>query len=560
MFSNGFFNIRRGFINLLVIAFAILCLTASSINTRAADVVLVMPFENRSQMGEYNWIRESFAILLSDVMDAPGVVVLNPDERNVAFERLRLSPNDILTRAAMIRVAESAQANLALVGDFDVGGDKSNITVSVSARLIEITEGRLVGNKVFNFGGSLKDLQNIQGQLAWDILNLRNPNLPFSKDQFVKKAIAIPPKAFESYVKAIQTTDEKLREGFLRRAIQEYENNGGTGKYSQALYELGRLSYRQSEYEEAIKYLNDIGKSDPNYVESRFFLGLSYYHSAKNNDAIAVFSSLVDIMPLPEILNNAGVMQAAKGDNNEALKLFQRAVANGPNDLPFRFNYGYLLWKSKFYPEAIQHLLFVTNANQTDGEAQYLLALCLNATNQQAAAAKADELARRYLTNYAKWAVDNSKIPFLARLKDDFNRMALYRLERNKQTAQERSPAKSSVIRQNLDNAWQKVVSNKDQEAMSELSAVFSLEPSNPSAHYIRGVILYRRGEMDSAVNALQTAVFYNPRMIEGHTMLGRIYLSRGDRSMAVAYSSRALDIDPQNKDAVALKQQIEQR
>src|SRR5262249_21523385 len=28
------------------------------------DTVVIMPFENRSQMSKYNWIRESFAILL----------------------------------------------------------------------------------------------------------------------------------------------------------------------------------------------------------------------------------------------------------------------------------------------------------------------------------------------------------------------------------------------------------------------------------------------------------------------------------------------------------------
>src|SRR5262249_26274984 len=54
----------------------------------ASDTVVVMPFENRSQMSKYNWIRESFAILLGDVLDVPGISVLNIDERNLAFERM----------------------------------------------------------------------------------------------------------------------------------------------------------------------------------------------------------------------------------------------------------------------------------------------------------------------------------------------------------------------------------------------------------------------------------------------------------------------------------------
>src|SRR5262249_50891004 len=159
-------------------------------NARAAvgDTLVVMPFENRSQMGDYNWIRESFAILLAETLDVPGIAVLNTDERNLAFDKLRLSPSDLLTRAAMIRVATTAQSNLALIGEFDIGGEKENTTIAITARLIETREGRLVGNKAFNFSGPLSDLQQMQGQLAWNILYERNPSLPYSKDQLISKA------------------------------------------------------------------------------------------------------------------------------------------------------------------------------------------------------------------------------------------------------------------------------------------------------------------------------------------------------------------------------------
>src|SRR5919109_896383 len=103
----------------------------------AADTILVMPFENRSQMGEYNWIRDSFAILMSNMVDVPGIAIIGSEERNLAFDKLKLSPNDLLTRAAMIRVAEAARANLALIGEFDIGGEKENTTIAINARLIE---------------------------------------------------------------------------------------------------------------------------------------------------------------------------------------------------------------------------------------------------------------------------------------------------------------------------------------------------------------------------------------------------------------------------------------
>src|SRR5262249_15938405 len=191
-----------------------------------SDMVVVMPFENRSHLSKYNWVRESFAILLGDVLDVPGIGVLNIDERNLAFERMNLSPSDLLTRAAMIRVAGTAQANLALVGEFDIGEAKEGATIAMTARLIETREGRLVGNKVFNYSGQLSDLQQWQGQLAWNIVYERNPTLPYSKEQMVRRATKFPAMAYESFVKGIQTHDAKLRESFLRRAIQEYENSG----------------------------------------------------------------------------------------------------------------------------------------------------------------------------------------------------------------------------------------------------------------------------------------------------------------------------------------------
>jgi Flp pilus assembly protein TadD len=525
----------------------------------AADTIMVMPFENRSQMGEYNWIRESFVILMADVLDVPGIVILSADERNIAFERLRLSPNDILTRAAMIRVSESAQANVALIGEFDIGGEKNNTTIAITARLIETQEGRLVGNKVFNFSGPLSELQQMQGQLAWNILYLRNPLLPYTKDQLVRKATGIPPRAYESLVKAVQTQDPKLREGFLRRAIQEFESEGGGGRYAQAIYELGLLNFRQSDFAEAVKLFKELTREDPFYAESLFYLGLSAHRAGDNNESAIAFGKLSEIMPMLEVFNNAGAVMLARGDNTNALQLLRRAVANSPNDPLYRFNYGYALWRNQNFEEAAQHLRETVKANPRDGEALFLLAKCLAASGKQAEAAQVDNEAKRNLESYAKWAVAPDRIPLIIRLKQEFNRAAFYKLERQQQQSAPKGPTAQQIsLRQSLDRARQLIVGNDDAQAMSELLKVLAAESNNAEAHFLRGIIFFRRGETESAISALQSAVSWNPRLIEAHVALGRLYLARGDRALALAHSRQALEIDPQNRDAVALKQQIE--
>ena len=524
----------------------------------APDTVVVMPFENRSQLGKYNWIRESFAILLDDVLDVPGINVIGLDERNLAFEKMNLSPSDLLTRAAMIRVAGAAQANLALVGEFDIGEDKENTTIAITARLIETREGRLVGNKAFNYSGPLSDLQQWQGQLAWNIVYERNPTLPYSKEQMIRRAKKTPPLAYESFVKGIQTRDMKMRESFLRRAIQEYENTGEAGHFAQAIYELGLLHYRQADFAEAAKRFKELSKEDPNYTESLFYLGLAAYKAGDNNEAASAFERLVGVAPMLEAMNNAGAALLAKGESEKASQFLRRALANSPNDTLYRFNFGYAQWRAQNFAEAVQHLREVVKANPRDGEAQFLLAKSLAASGQQAEAAQADNEAKRYLSNYAKWAVSPDRIPMLARFKDELNRAAFYKLERQQQSAPNRPSAQQVTTRQNLDRARQLISSGKDAEGLNEAQRVLAVDSTNAEAHFLRGIVYQRQGQTEGAISALQSAVAYNPRMVEAHIALARLHLARGARALALAHCRQAISIDPQNRDAIALKQQIE--
>lgn len=84
----------------------------------ATDTIVVMPFENLSGRAEYNWVGESFAASLSDLLDKPGLVAIRSDERNVAFKQEGLPATAILTRATMIKIAERAGANLVVMGTY----------------------------------------------------------------------------------------------------------------------------------------------------------------------------------------------------------------------------------------------------------------------------------------------------------------------------------------------------------------------------------------------------------------------------------------------------------
>src|SRR5881394_3549319 len=86
----------------------------------AAEIVLVLPFENTSDHPEYNWIGESFADSLASLLDKPGLIVVSSDERAVAYQRLRLPLTVIPSRATAIKIARELKASMIVFGTYNV--------------------------------------------------------------------------------------------------------------------------------------------------------------------------------------------------------------------------------------------------------------------------------------------------------------------------------------------------------------------------------------------------------------------------------------------------------
>src|SRR5882724_6754394 len=175
----------------------------------ASDVVMVLPFENTSNRPEYNWVGESFADSLADLLNKPGLLVVSSDERELAYQRLRLPETIIPSRATAIKLAREAKASLMVIGTYSVipaedvsksGNPKpekdrssAEAYVQLTARVIKVNDGRTLGQmfeggwatRQFDFGGPLTELQKIHGRLAYQILYQRDPALPFSQNQLV---------------------------------------------------------------------------------------------------------------------------------------------------------------------------------------------------------------------------------------------------------------------------------------------------------------------------------------------------------------------------------------
>jgi tetratricopeptide (TPR) repeat protein len=559
-----------------------------------ADVVMVLPFENTSNRAEYNWVGESFADAIAELLNKPGLIVVSSDERELAYQRLRLPETVIPSRATAIKLARQAKATMIVIGSYSVTPPAPTATdnknpekapadayVQVTARVIKVNEGRTMGEvldgawatRQFDYGGPLTTLQDIHGRLAYQILYQRDKALPYSQNQIVQEATKIPQKAFEAYVKAVQLNlRDELRANYLKNALHYYAEAQGGAVYPQAAFELGRGYMSLGNWKDATEYFSKLQKKEPHYAEAAFYASLGYTKLGDYGRALATVVPLSSDLPLIGVYNNAGAVAAqaareAKNDAertrllNQATEFLKSAAESAPNDPMVHFNYGYALFLSGKYADAAEQFRPVITADQRDGQAYFLFAKSLTKIGKTEAAAAADDQARRYLQSaYAKWETEWQKSQttngVTLRLRDVLNREEVFNLDRDKRlTAEANSP--SSATQDLLMKARDLYQAGRDEEALPELHRVVMIEPTNAEAYLLSGRINLRRSDQEAAIAALKTAIFWDPKLIDAHILLGKIFLERGDRGEARKYALSAITIDPNNQEAIALQRQV---
>jgi predicted Zn-dependent protease/nucleotide-binding universal stress UspA family protein len=547
-----------------------------------SDVVMILPFENTSGLKDANWVGESFADSLADLLGSHGLRVVSSDARELAYQRLRLPLTVIPSRATSIKLAREAGATMVVLGTYDVTparDEKSVAEVHGSARIIRVNEGRIAGKQMpdgrwatheFFFGDALLNLQTVQGKLTYQILYEQDDKLPYSERSIVEQATKVPPKAFEARVKATMTADREKKLAYLTNAMREYEKANPGSVYKEAAFELGELFYTQTppDYKKSAEYFSMLQRRDPHYAEAAFYAALAYWRAGELQSALDTLLPLTTDVPLTSIYNNAGALstQAARAEKNadkrenlikQATNFLSRAVESEPDDSMVRFNYAYALMLSGKYAEAADQLKEAVKQNPKDPEALFLLAKMQDKAGQAEAAAANDNDARKLYPGYGKaqieWEKSQTASLIGLRLRGNIDPILII------------GPPPPLVpeganTQDLLAKARQLYDAGQDDEALMELRDIVRIEPMNADAYLLTGRIYQRRGELASAINQLKTSIFWDTdhKMIDAHILLGRIFLERGDRAQATAYAQSAMQIDPNNQEAIALQRQLQ--
>ncbi|MEZ5307440.1 MAG: tetratricopeptide repeat protein [Pyrinomonadaceae bacterium] len=576
----------KKYLALLILLSSCLVVSAQTTDSKVSDTVMILPFENSSTKNEFNWVGESVANALTDLMKVPGLTVISNEERKITQQRMRIPLSVLPSLATSIKIAREAGATLLVAGKYNIipAGEDVAAKITINAKLIRVNEGRFLSEE-FSDGSrktreidlydALGNLQTIQGQLAYQILYQRDKALPFSQNQFIEAANKVPARAFEAYIKGLLTSStDEARENYFKNALRIYADERNGEVFGDAALELGHYNYNRGSNSEALAYFAQIPADDPHYAEGAFYSGVIYWKQKDYEQALAVLGPLADELKMTSVSNTVGAIAVeasrnTKKDDKKAAKFLidgmeflRKASEAEQGSSVASFNYGFALMLNDNFKEAAVAFRPVLASNPRDGEAHFLLAKCLEKLGDESAV-DFDNQARRFLTADNRYAnletswKKNSLEDIALRVDQPTRReFVSVLLIRNRAEAHVKAPENETETL--LRNASELYRLGKDDEAMTVLRRILVQEPMSAESYLLLGKIHFRRGDIEQAVSTLKTALFWNNQLIEAHVILGRIYLGKGDCQQAQTYARSALAINSEDANAIGLDRQVE--
>jgi len=507
------------------------------------QTVLVMPFENQSQVPGLEWIGEAFPEVLAQRMASAQLYVIGRDDRVYAFDHAGIPAAVHPSRATIYRIAEQMDADYVVLGFYNFDGS----VFSATAQLLDMKKLHLY--PPVQSQGPLSNLIDLQTSLAWELLEQTPAHPAKTREQFVTASAVIRLDAFENYVRGILAADPQQRVRYFRTALRLNPN------YTPAMLQLGKTYYDEREYEAAASWFSRIPKNDPSSGEATFLLGMSEYYRASYDKAYAAFSSLAGRLPLTEVYNNLGVVESHRGRRTQAAEYFSKAVNADPNDADYRFNLAVALYKNGDSSGATKQLREELQRRPTDGEARSLLET-INSGGTQAGAAPPGATATAAASTLLPTA--SPHLP-AERIKRNYDEESYRQLEmeiHNLTEARLGRMDRHTRAAYHVDRGKELLAQNMLDPAEAEFREALNADYGNFAAHAELADVLERKGDVNEARSEAQLSIRLQPN-VPAMLLMARLFLKQNQFQAAAGEVDRALALEPQNAAALSLKQEI---
>ena len=500
---------------------------------------MVLPFENRSGQTNIDWMSESMPAIMNRRLESAGFLPIGREDRLYALDHLGLPPGFRPSRASTIRLAQNLDADTVIIGSYTSDGTRLTLT----ARLLDIPALKLSA-PIDEQVDLSRLLDGING-LAWKLVRQLNPTYPVAEQTFVAADAKLPLAVFENYIRGLVEDTPAERTKHLKEAVRLDPT------YTPAWLALGRLYFRQQEFELAAAALAKVPRSDPRALGASFDLGLASFYTGNYPQAEDAFAFVATQLPLSEVINNQAV--AASRRNHDATALFQQAVNADPKDADYHFNLALALRRRNDIPAAMKEVGECLKLRPDDAEAQALLTSL--ETAMVTPAVKPNSLLP------SGTATASASGP-LERIKRNYNeasfRQAAYEIDQMQAMKLEtlppaaRADALTSAGNRSLNSGLLLEAERQFQEALTA-------DSSNAIAHAGLAAIRERSGDADNARSQAMQSLQLKPN-VDAHLVLARLDIKSNQLPSAAGEVTQALKLDAKNAAALGLRQALQSR
>ncbi|MGH7867743.1 MAG: tetratricopeptide repeat protein, partial [Candidatus Dormibacteraceae bacterium] len=327
-----------------------------------------------------------------------------------------------------------------------------------------------------------------------------------------------------------------------------------------AAFQLGRYYFNQKDYSNSALWLMKLKPADQHYDESLFLLGVDDFFLGRDKESESAFQTLSTSIPLNEVWNNLGVLEARAGDYEEALKSFLHAHEGDNADPTFCFNLGAGYYYLNNYPQAAKYLGQAVSLQATDLRARTLLASALgkmgNSAGEQAQLAWVAAHDGSSMANLAENILPQPRITKTYRGKA-FRLLSVTVHNTLEQKLSMLPPEVHGNF--HLTQGQQLLTEGRYPEAIRELQDAVSLLPESSECHLLLGQAYELSGEHQKALQQFQTSLQLDDNAAT-HLWLAHTYQALKRPAEALEEAGAALSLNPGDKNAQNLIQSIQQQ
>jgi tetratricopeptide (TPR) repeat protein len=477
------------------------------------QLLLVLPFDNRTGQPNLDWIGEAVSETFNQRLGASGFDIISREDRQYALEHLGLPQSFQPSRATSIRLAQTLDADYIIVGFYTLQGNN----LHVSAELLDVNALRLSQAEVQD--GPLDHMLDVLDSLAWHITRKLDPKFPLPESSFHAASANLHLNGFENYIRGILETEPAERIRHLKIAVAENPT------YSPAWLALGMTYFSEQQFDASAAALGHLRKTDRAALEAEFYRGLAFFYTGHYDEAEEAFAFVAGQLPLPEVVNDQGVAASRRGHDGGAL--FQEAINGDPHDPDYPFNLAIALARRGDTSNALSAIGEALKLRPQDSEAAELEKM-LRQPNAPAIVRTSDQKNTVPRNTAQSTAQSNAIPPAVDKANDAQSRRSLP-LER--------------IKRGYNDASFRQAASEMEEMEAQRLAS----EPPDQQAAALtkNGKAYLGRGLMLEAEREFQLALAANMNDADAHAGLAEVRRRNGDNAQARAEAQASLKLRP---------------